>query len=149
MGVVRTRDREIVRDLVQDTLLAVITALRKGQLLDQDKLSAFVNGTARNIINNHLRSQTQSPHFEGLQEDLAQIDSANNIEESERVRFVREALAGMRRQDREILQMTLVDGKKPGEIAAVLGLTSEVVRTRKLRASRKIAELVEKKMSRR
>ena len=149
MGVVRTRDREIARDLVQDTLLAIITALRKGQLLDQDKLSAFVHGTARNIINNHLRSQAQRPPFEGLQEDLAQIDSANKLEESERTRFVQEALAGMRRQDREILQMTLVDGKKPGEIAAILGLTPEVVRTRKLRASKKIAELVEKKMSRR
>ena len=38
--------------------------------------------------------------------------------------------------------MTLVDGLKPGEIAAELGLTSEVVRTRKLRAIKKITDFV-------
>jgi len=146
---VRTRDREAARDLVQDVLLAAIIALRKGQLLDQEKLAAFVHGTARNLINNHLRGQAQKPQFEDLREDLAKVDSSNEIEDAERARLVEETLEGMRRQDREILQMTLVEGKKPGEIAASLGLTAEVVRTRKLRASRKIAELLEKKMSRR
>ncbi|PWT80325.1 MAG: hypothetical protein C5B44_05440, partial [Acidobacteria bacterium] len=136
-------------DLVQDVLLATIMALRKGQLLDRDKLAAFVNGTARNLINNHLRGQAQRPSFEDLREDLAKVDSSNEIEEAERARLVGEALKDMREQDREILQMTLVEGKKPGEIAVALGLTAEVVRTRKLRASKKIAELLEKKMSRR
>jgi len=149
MGVVRTRDREAARDLTQDVLLAVITALRKGQLIDQEKLAAFVHGTARNVINNHLRSQAQQPQVEPLRDDLAQIDCARELEEGERVHLVQEALEGMSQKDREILQMTLVDGKKPGEIAAVLGLTSEVVRTRKMRASRRIAQLVEKRMSRR
>lgn len=41
--------------------------------------------------------------------------------------------------------MTLVEGRKPGEIAAALGLTPEVVRTRKLRATKKVAGLVRKK----
>ena len=42
MGVVRTHDRETARELVQDVLMAVISALRKGQLQDADKLAAFV-----------------------------------------------------------------------------------------------------------
>lgn len=149
MGLVRTRDREAARDLVQDILLAVITALRKGQLLDQDKLAAFVHGTARNIISNHLRSRAQAPRFEPLRDDLAQTHSNHEIEEAERSRLVGDVLGGMRRQDREILHMTLVEGKKPGEIAIALGLTAEVVRTRKLRASKRIAALLERKLSRR
>ena len=149
MGLVRTRDREVARDLAQDVLLAVITALRKGQLLDKDKLAAFVHGTARNVINNHLRSTAQKPHFEALRDDVAQIDSSNEIEDAERARLVEDALRDMRQQDREILRMILVEGKKPGEIAVALGLTAEVVRTRKLRASKKIADLLDRKMSRR
>jgi len=45
--------------------------------------------------------------------------------------------------------MTLVEGRKPGEIAAALGLTAEVVRMRKSRAVKKVADLVKKKMLRR
>lgn len=148
MGLIRTRDREAARDLVQDILLAVIIALRKGQLLDQQKLDAFVHGTARNVINNHLRGEAKTPHFEALSDDIARCSSSDEIEDAERSRLVEDALGEMRQRDREILHMTLVEGKKPGAIAAELGLTAEVVRTRKLRASKKIAVLLEKKMSR-
>jgi len=85
MGVVRTRDREAARELVQDVLMAVIGALRKGQLQDADKLAAFVHGTARNLINNQLRSQSQRPPLEPLPEDLAQACSADQLEDAERM----------------------------------------------------------------
>jgi DNA-directed RNA polymerase specialized sigma24 family protein len=61
---------------------------------------------------------------------------------------VRRALAGLAPTDRRILLLTLIEGLKPGEIAAHLGLTSDVVRTRKLRALRRTADRV-KKLSRR
>ena len=148
MAVVRTRDREAARELTQDVLMAVIGALRKGQLQDPDKLAAFVHGTARNLINNQLRSQSQRPPLEPLPEDLAQACSADQLEDAERMRLVHEAIEGFGQEDRNILLMTLVEGHKPGEIAAALGLTSEVVRTRKLRALKKVADLIRKKMSR-
>jgi RNA polymerase sigma factor (sigma-70 family) len=148
MAVVRTHDRETGRELVQDVLMAVIVALRRGQLQDRDKLAAFVHGTARNLINNRLRSQSQQPQLEPLPDDLAQAGLAHQLEDAERVRLVHQALERLGPEDRRILSMTLVEGRKPGEIAAALGLTSEVVRTRKLRAVKKIADLIRKKMSR-
>jgi RNA polymerase sigma factor (sigma-70 family) len=148
MGVVRTHDREAARELVQDVLMAVIGALRKGQLQDADKLAAFVHGTARNLINNQLRSQSQRPPMEPLPEDLAQACSPERLEDAERVGLVHQALERLGREDRKILWMTLVQGHKPGEIAAALGLTSEVVRTRKTRAVKKVSDLIRKKMSR-
>lgn len=144
MGVVRTRDRESARDLVQDVLMAVIGALRKGQLQDPDKLAAFVHGTARNLINNHLRDASQRPPMEPLPVDLAQTSSIAQLEDAERVRLVHQALERLGQEDRKILWMTLVEGRKSGEIAVALGLSSEVVRTRKLRATRKVADLVNK-----
>jgi RNA polymerase sigma factor (sigma-70 family) len=149
MGVVRTRDREAARELVQDVLMAVIGALRKGQLQDADKLPGFVHGTARNLINNQLRSRSQRPTLEPLPEDLAQACSAERLEDAERVGLVQQALERLGQVDRKILWMTLAQGHKPGEIAAALGLTSEVVRTRKLRAVKKVADLIRRnKMSR-
>ena len=148
MALVRTHDRETARELVQDVLMAVIGALRKGQLQDADKVAAFVHGTARNLINNRLRSEDQGPHLEPLSEELAQANLAEEVEDAERLRIVQHALQSLGEADRKILSLTLVEGRKPGEIAAVLGLSSEVVRTRKLRAMKKLTDLVEKKMSR-
>jgi len=148
MSVVRTRDREVARELMQDTLMAVIGALRKGQLQEPDKLAAFVHGTARNLINNHLRREGQKPPLEPVSEDLAHAATVEQLEAAERARLVHQALDGLAEEDRKILWMTLAEGQKPGEIAAALGLTPEVVRTRKLRASRKVSDLIRKKMSR-
>ena len=148
MSLVRTHDRENARELVQDVLVAVIGALRKGQLQDADKLAAFVHGTARNLINNQLRTESRRPRLEPLSDDLPQACIVEQLEDAERVRLVHQALERLGQEDRKILLMTLVEGRKPGEIAAALGLTSEVVRTRKLRAMKKVADLIRKKMSR-
>ena len=85
--------------------------------------------------------------MEPLSEDLAQTSSIARLEDAERVRLVHQALERLGQEDRKILWMTLVEGRNSGEIAVALGLSSEVVRTRKLRATRKVSDLV-KKMSR-
>ena len=148
MATVRTHDREAARELVQDVLMAVIGALRKGQLQDSTKLVAFVHGTARNLINNWLRRESHGPRLEPLPEDVADVGSVVLWEDAERMRLVRQALERLGPNDRQILWMTLVEGRKPGEIANALGLSSEVVRTRKLRAVKRIKGLIDTKLSR-
>src|SRR5205823_5491058 len=106
------------------------------------------HGTARNLINNQLRIEGQKPQLEPLPEDLAHAGFAQHLEDDERARLVHHALAEVGEQDRKILLMTLVEGRKPGEIATALGLTSEVVRTRKLRAVKKVTDLIRRKLSR-
>ena len=98
MAVVRTHDREAARELVQDVLMAVIGALRKGQLQDGDKLCGFIHGTARNLINNRLRSEAQRPPLEPLPEDLAQPSLVEQLEDAERVRQVHETLERLDRK---------------------------------------------------
>lgn len=148
MAVVRTHDRETANELVQDVLMALIGALRKGQLLDHEKLAAFVHGTARNLINNRQRAGSQQPQLEPLPENLVQASHAEQVEQAEQARMVLQALEHLSHEDRQILWMTLVEGHKPGEISTALGLKPDVVRTRKVRALRKVTELIRKKLSR-
>jgi DNA-directed RNA polymerase specialized sigma24 family protein len=82
--------------------------------------------------------------MEPLPDDVAQGGMAPQLEDPERVRLVHRALESLGAEDRKILHMTLIEGSKPGEIAATLGLTSEVVRTRKVRAVKKVADLIRK-----
>jgi RNA polymerase sigma factor (sigma-70 family) len=141
---VRTRDAELARDLAQEIMIHVLTALRRGQLRELDRVGAFIYGTARNVVNNHFRTGGRE-QTEELPLDLATPapTPADQFEANERHGLMRRALARLDRGDSQILLMTLVDGLKPGEIAYQLGLTSEVVRARKSRALKRIMERID------
>jgi RNA polymerase sigma factor (sigma-70 family) len=138
----RIGDADAARDLCQDVMIALVRALRDGQLRDTDRLSAFVHGIARNTANNFLRTRYRRPSLTELPESLAADDAPDPAEGTERRQFVTQALASVGTTDRAIIRLTLIDGLKPGEIAARLGLTGAVVRARKSRALRKVVEYV-------
>jgi RNA polymerase sigma-70 factor (ECF subfamily) len=138
----RLRQADAVPDLVQDVLLAVILALRKSQLREPERLPAFVHGVARNVVNNHLRGvhrRGEAALDAGLVERLA----APPGDEATRRTAVAKALHGMAPADREVLQLTLVDGLHPREIAQRLSLPSETVRQRKARALKRLVAVVD------
>jgi RNA polymerase sigma factor (sigma-70 family) len=142
--VARTRDREAARDLTQEVMLAVVLALRNGHLREAERLGAFVYGTARNLINNYLRTRSRLPKEDPIDDELHAVSTADPLESTERADMVRRALSSVDSIDRKILLLTLVEGLKPGEIAVRLGLTSEAVRTRKSRALKKTIERVKR-----
>jgi len=144
LALVRTHDPELARDLTQEVMLAVVCALREGQLHDAERLPGFVYGTARNLINNYLRKRSRLPPEGPIDATLHLESTPDPVEGAERRALVRRALAALKDIDRRILLLTLVDDLKPGEIAARLGLASEVVRTRKSRALKHVIERVRK-----
>ena len=145
MLMIRSRNPELAQDLQQDVMIEALCALRKGQLRDAERRSAFVAGIARNVLNSHFRGQSRMPVHEELPPDLAGISEEHPLdsEESEQRRqLAQQAIASLNEVDRSILQMTLVDDLKPGRIAERLGLDPDVVRQRKLRATRRVIEFV-------
>ena len=144
----RTRDPETARDLTQEVMLAVVLALRHEQLREPEHLAGFVYGTARNVINNYLRTRSRLPREDSIDAALHLASPPGPVDDSERIALVRRALATLKATDREILLLTLVEGLKPGEIAVRMALTAEMVRARKSRALKKIIDRV-KRLSRR
>jgi RNA polymerase sigma-70 factor (ECF subfamily) len=139
----RLRQADAVLDLTQDTLVAAILALRKGQLREPDRLPAFVHGVARNLVNNHLRGEHrrgESPLDDDVAASLPAIDSRAD---EERRGMVSKGLASIAPADREVLQLTLVDGLHPREIAQRLSLSSDTVRQRKTRALKRLMAAVD------
>jgi RNA polymerase sigma factor (sigma-70 family) len=133
MASVRLKDRDAARDITQETLLAILQAVRMDQVHEIDKLAAFVAGTARNLINNYLRAKSRNPDPLPLSEEIVMVHPSPMDEHERRVR-VRAALKLLKPQDRRILLLTLVDGMSPREIASLIGLKPGLVRTRKTRA---------------
>jgi RNA polymerase sigma-70 factor (ECF subfamily) len=142
MMTVRTRDRETARDLAQESMIAALGALRKNQLREPERLAGFVYGIARNVLNNYFRRRRAQPPAVELTEESASFLPEDDLESGERERALRQGLGQLEADDRAILVMTLVDDLKPGEIARRLGLSSEVVRTRKSRALKRLTEHV-------
>jgi RNA polymerase sigma-70 factor (ECF subfamily) len=142
MMAVRTRDRETARDLAQEALLAALGALRKGQLREPERLAGFVHGIGRNVVNNFFRQRQSRPAPVELTPEAASFVPVDEVESEERARALRDGLDRLDRDDRAVLVMTLVEDLKPGEIARRLGLSAEVVRTRKSRALKRLTEHV-------
>jgi RNA polymerase sigma-70 factor (ECF subfamily) len=136
----RTRDRESSRDLLHDVLINVLRALRNGQLRDPGKLAAFVHGITRHAAQSHQRNRNSRE--QPIEVEPAARVAGDAVENSERRDLIRLALQELDSTDRDILIRTLVDDQKPGIIARALGLSSDVVRQRKTRATRKVAEFV-------
>jgi len=143
----RLRDWEMARELADEALMGALQALRGGRLQEPSRLSAFVAGTARNVANNHLRARMRQPRPEPLEDEVPGADPVAAMEEAERLELVRRAIAGLDQADRAVLDLTLAQGLKPGEIARRLGLSPDVVRARKSRAIRKVIEGVQPKTS--
>jgi RNA polymerase sigma factor (sigma-70 family) len=128
----RVRDVETARDLTQEVLMAVMLAMRKGNIRDGGKLAAFIHGTARNTVNSFFRSKP--PETVPLCPEHATVESGDLLENLHRTYLLDHLLSRLGSEDRRILVLSLVEGLKPGEIAERLGLSSEVVRARKSRA---------------
>jgi len=145
MAVVRVGDRQAALDIAQETMIGVLEALRQGRVNDHQHIAGYVHGTARNLINNHFRVRARTK-TEGvvLDGEVAQGDPEQLAAERERMEMVERALAELKPDDRDILRMTLVDGLKPGEIAARTGLPSEVIRKRKSRACKRLQQVIRK-----
>jgi RNA polymerase sigma-70 factor (ECF subfamily) len=140
IAVARTRDRETSRDLAQDVLITVLKALRQGQLRESDKLVAFIQGTARNLINNYLRKQGNRAEVELAAEDIPGSDPVEEMESAERRRLIQLELRSFNITDQEILLLSLVDGHSLAEVALRLNMSHDAVRARKSRMLRKITK---------
>jgi RNA polymerase sigma factor (sigma-70 family) len=141
IAVARTRDREAALDLTQEILIAVLKALRGDRLRDSEKLAAFIQGTARNLINNYLRTKVRHADVElnvELIDEACGPDPVEELESLERRRLVQRELESFSAIDRKILLLSLVDGHSLAEVAQKLNLSHDAVRARKSRAVRKI-----------
>ena len=144
MARVRSRGAADPHDVCQDVLIAVITALRKGQLRDAERLAAFIAGVARNVISSELRvrrTRTAQP----LTEADAVADLRDEMARRDRTRMLRAALDEVSDADKQVLVLSLVHGLKSGEVASRLGLDDQVVRARKSRALRRLVDRLQGK----
>lgn len=140
----RLHGADAAQDVAQDTIVAVLEAVRAGRVRDPAHLPAFVFGIATNLINNRHRTTKQRREVQMVVPDPpSDADTVvRELDFAQRRTLVRQALLQLDAIDRAVLILSMVDGLKPREIAPRVGLTPAVVRTRKTRAIKAMTDAV-------
>ena len=150
MAAGRLRDQEAAREITHEVLLGVLQALREGRLREPVKLPAFVAGTARNLINQHIQQQIRLRNLDalGLNEAAGSGrpsgEPETEVEDEERKSIVRAALQMLRPVEQRILFLTLTKGLNPREIALKMDMKPANIRNRKSRALKAVRREVQK-----
>ena len=135
----RCKDTELAADLFAETYL--IAWQKLGSIPPGDQAKLWLFGVARNLM---LKGFRQRRVADALVERLAgELRRAHvehpQIDDHPRL-LLRAALNSLSEGDREILMLTAWEGLTPREIAAVMGISANVVRVRLHRARRRVAQ---------
>lgn len=134
---------EDAADVVADTFL--VAWRRRSTLPVGDEAKLWLYGVARNMLANNRRGDRRRDRLgEALRERLAASpglwavpDPAAGVAGD---LAVRDALAGLADLDREVLMLTVWEELEPREIADVLGVSAQAVRTRLSRARARLRQ---------
>lgn len=136
----RVTQPEDAADIVAETFLVAWRRVR--EVPDGDEARLWLYGVARNVLANHQRGGRRRDRLgERLRHRLALVPADPGHDVPERL-AVRAALARLGDLDREVLTLTVWEELRPREVAAVLGVSPEVVRTRLSRARSRLRHLL-------
>ena len=144
-----TGDRELARDLCQETLLILLRRLRTGSLEDPTRLAAFAAQTARNLAIAERRKAQRRSTQTGSDELDARPDtraSQPEVEEaSSAAAVVRKLLVELRSErDRTVLIRYYLNDEERETICRDLHLTHIVFHQVLIRARNRLRELLAK-----
>lgn len=125
-------------DLLGDVFVVVLQRL--GDLPEPDRRRAWLFSTARRLLLAAERNTRKRHHAENQRARFHKPTAGNpEVDRSDRDRAVRDALASLREQDRELIRLTEWERLEITEAAIVLGLRPGTARVRLHRARRALA----------
>lgn len=148
MAMARTRDRETSLDLAQETMLAVLSALREGRLREPAALPGYVSTTARNRISYFFRQRGRSRTEPLLSTESSLPSPEESARRRENLRLASRAIEHLNTREQQVLRLTFVEDFTAREIGTRLGLKPEAVRKCKSRALRKARQFLKQRTSR-
>ncbi len=137
----RTFNRELGKDLLQETFLKVWEYMQKGQQIDN--MRAFLYRIANNLIIDHVRKHKEMS-LEALQE--AGFDPTGENENSVTANLeeqrILSVIGELSPENKELIIMRFIDGLKPQEIGELLGLAPNTVSVKIHRALKDLKSLL-------
>jgi len=128
-------------DIVAETFL--VAWRRCHELPADDEARLWLYGVARRVLANHRRGGLRRERLgERLRQRITAAVAADPGDEVTERLAVQAALARLGELDREVLTLTIWEGLQPREVATVLRVSPDAVRTRLSRARARLRDLV-------
>ncbi|MEY4747093.1 MAG: hypothetical protein RLZZ416_142 [Candidatus Parcubacteria bacterium] len=141
----RVRDREIAKDITQETFSRAWLYLSEGKTIEY--MRAFLYRVANNLIVDHARRKKASSLDSMMEEDGFEVEDETTPDPTNR-QAAREAMRLLDSLD-EIYQtaisMRFLEDMSPREIAAALGVSENVVSVRIHRGIERLRKLADEK----
>lgn len=126
-GLCHLRDAASAEDLMQQVLLIVLQALRKGRVNEVDDLDKYVFGTCRNTVMEMRRGQARQQRIADATDAVLPADYEPAWDLADRTSLDR-CLAGLEARARAVILATFVDEREADEIGRAMGLSAGNVR---------------------
>lgn len=126
-------------DAVQETLSRTLASLRSAGVPTSVPLAAFAHGVLKHIIADHYRDRVH--RFGHVDADGVASTAASPLEQlvtAEERALMARAVAGLGREERELLHACYVRGERVADIAQRRGVPAERIRKRKSRILAKV-----------
>lgn len=132
----RLRDRELAKDLMQETFFRAWEYVAKGKMVEN--LRAFLYQIAKNVLVDEFRkkktSSLESLMEEGFQPEAKSQGMAEKIDGAQALDMLRT----LKDEDREIIILRYIDDLTPQEISEISGDSVNVISVRLHRALEKL-----------
>lgn len=136
----RVYDRELARDLVQQTFMKTWEYIASGKEIDN--LRAFLYRVATNLIIDQARKAKAVSLDELLEKGFDPRSPRDDLQILFDSKYILESLDNLEEDNKKLIIMRYVDGFGPKEMAGILGVSENVVSVRLNRATKQLRELL-------
>jgi RNA polymerase sigma-70 factor (ECF subfamily) len=135
-----------IDDLVQDTLIRVIAAVRKEGIRQPERFGAFVNAIAKNVLYEFYRSGRRTEPLEDSHYEIPDkaVDLDGMLITQQTKRLVADVLESLPARDRDLLKALFLEEKDKDEVCRRFGLDRDYLRVCLLRAKAKFRASLKK-----
>jgi len=144
-------DRVAAEDLVQETFLAAFRSDAVPETGDDRTVARWLRGVARNLFLQHCRRSRRTP----VTVDAAALEQAETTwrgaflrggDGFDTVEALRRCLEGLSADQRRVLDLRYAEGRSRADMAVVLAMTENGVKSLLQRLRARLAECVERRL---
>ena len=144
----RNKNPNLTNEDIEEIVSDVFLVTWKNQFkLDRDKeLLAYLVGVTKNLYNKKIRNKRSTVNIENLNNNLFEIESIEHkIENTEKEKIITMLVDNMKQEDKDIFIFYYYSSRTIKEIANMLNITENKVKSRLFRIRKKIKKELEKR----
>jgi RNA polymerase sigma-70 factor (ECF subfamily) len=137
-----------VEDVVQETMVRFVQALRTDKMRSPESTAAFLSGICNNVIHEYKRRVRKDPVQDAVSPAVLNRPSEPGADTVELRQVIGLVMVQLAPKEREILRGFFLEGRERSEICRALGLTEVQFRVALFRAKEKFREIYRQSLKR-